>query len=80
MDKIKSEKKLNEIEIDELIKFVYNKVAEWHNDEASSEELKHISIEIIQECINSTLEQIGISEVSLKVKVDKQKSNSTTKT
>ena len=61
MDNIKKEKKINEIEIDVLIQFVYNKVAEWHNDDTTSEGLKHTSIEIIKECINNTLKQIGIT-------------------
>lgn len=69
-------KNLNEIDIDVLIKFVYNKIAEWHNDDATSEGLKHTSIDIIKECINNTLKQIGITEVNTEVKIDKGDLNS----
>jgi|TARA_R110000868_G_scaffold105774_10_gene290446 hypothetical protein len=68
---IRSEKKLNEIDIDNLIKFVYNKIAEWHNEDTSSEGLKHVSIDLIKECINHTLKQIGITEVDSEVIIDK---------
>jgi hypothetical protein len=74
-DKIRN-KNLNEIDIDVLIKFVYNRIAEWHNDDATSEGLKHVSIDIIKECINNTLKQIGITEINTEVKIDKGDLNS----
>ena len=65
-----NKKKLNEIDIDNLIKFVYNRVAEWHNDDASSQGLKHASRDVIKECINHTLKQIGMTEVDSEVIID----------
>ena len=53
-------KNLNEIEIDDLIKSVYTRIAEWHNDDSSQTGLKYVTLEIIQECTNNTLKQLGI--------------------
>ena len=64
-------KKLNEIEIDDLIKLVYTKIAEWHNDDSSQSGLKYTTIEIIQECTNNTLKQLGMEEIVTDVKLDK---------
>jgi len=64
-------KKLNEIEIDDLIKSVYTKIAEWHNDDSSQSGLKYTTIEIIQECTNNTLKQLGMEEIVTDVKLDK---------
>ena len=63
-------KKLTEIEIDALIKTVYTKVAEWHNDDTSQSGLKYVVIDIIQECTNNTLRQLGIEEAITDVKLD----------
>jgi len=63
---------LNEINIDDLIKSVYNKVAEWHNDDATSAGLKHVTFEIIEECTNNALKQIGLKDVVTSVQLDKE--------
>jgi hypothetical protein len=65
-------KKLNEIEIDELIKSVYSKIANWHNDDTTSSGLKFTVLEIIQECTNNTLRQIGLNEITTDIKLDEE--------
>lgn len=66
------ENKLNEIDIDDLIKSVYNKIAEWHNDDTTSTGLKHVTFEIIEECTNNTLKQMGLKDVTTSVQLDKE--------
>lgn len=67
---MKDNKKINEIEIDDLIKSVYTKIANWHNDDTTSSGLKFTVLEIIQECTNNTLKQIGLDEVTTDIKLD----------
>jgi hypothetical protein len=62
----------NEIDIDSLIKTVYNKIAEWHNDDSTSAGLKNITFEIIEECTKNTLKQIGLKDITVDVKLDKE--------
>jgi hypothetical protein len=66
-----NKEKLNEIDIDNLIKSVYNKIAEWHNDDTTSAGLKHVTFEIIEECTNNALKQIGLEDVTTSVQLDK---------
>ena len=66
------ERKLNEINIDDLIKNIYNKIATWHNDDTTSARLKHLTFEIIQDCTNNTLRQIGLSDITTDIKLDKE--------
>lgn len=66
------ESKLNEIDIDNLIKSVYNKIAEWHNEDATSAGLKHVTFEIIEECTNNTLKQMGLKDVTTSVQLDRE--------
>ena len=66
------EKKLNEIEIDDLIKTVYTKIAEWHNDDSSQSGLKLVAIDIIEECTNNTLKQLGLKDAITNVKLDQE--------
>jgi len=66
------ERKLNEINIDDLIKNIYNKIATWHNDDTTSAGLKHLTFEIIQDCTNNTLRQIGLSDITTDIKLDKE--------
>lgn len=68
-------KNLNEIEIDDLIKSVYTRIAEWHNDDSSQTGLKYVTLEIIQECTNNTLKQLGMNEITTDVKLDKETRN-----
>lgn len=63
--------KINEIEIDDLIKEVYNKIASWHNDDPSQAGLKHLSIEIIQSVTNQNLKHFGI-DATTEVKLDEE--------
>jgi hypothetical protein len=69
---MKDNKKINEIEIDDLIKSVYTKIANWHNDDTTSSGLKFTVLEIIQECTNNTLRQIGLDEVTTDIKLDEE--------
>jgi len=64
------DKKLKEIDIDSLIKLVYVKIANWHNDDSSQSGLKFVVIDIIQECTNNTLKQLGLDTVVTNVKLD----------
>jgi hypothetical protein len=64
-------KNLNEIEIDSLIKEVYNKIAEWHNEDASMPGLKHLSIEVIQVVMDKALEHFGM-DIKTEVKLDEE--------
>ena len=49
----------------------YNKIVTWHNDDATPQGLKHLSIEIIQDCTNNTLKQIGLEDIVTDVKIEK---------
>lgn len=69
---MKDNKKINEIEIDDLIKSVYTKIANWHNDDTTSSGLKFTVLEIIKECTNNTLKQIGLDEVTTDIKLDEE--------
>lgn len=74
-EETENNKKINEIEIDSLIKEVYNKVAEWHNEDASQAGLKHISIDIIKMVTDENLKHFGIeteTEVMLDEKTKKE--------
>jgi hypothetical protein len=69
---MKDDKRINEIEIDDLIKSVYTKIANWHNDDTTSSGLKFTVLEIIQECTNNALRQIGLDEVTTDIKLDEE--------
>lgn len=71
MSEEKQEKKINEIEIDNLIKIIYKKIADWHNDDTTQMGLKYMVFDIIQDCTNNTLEQLGLEKVTTDVKIDK---------
>lgn len=64
--------KLNEIDIDDLIKNVYNKIAEWHNEDTTPAGLKHVTFEIIEACTNNALQQIGLKDIVTSVQLDKE--------
>jgi hypothetical protein len=67
-----SDKKINEIEIDNLIKIVYKKIAEWHNEDTTSSGLKFTVLEIIQDCTNNTLKQLGLNDFVTDIKLDEE--------
>jgi hypothetical protein len=73
-NKKKSEKtkNVNEIDIDDLIKDIYKKIAEWHNDDSTSAGLKIAVLDIIESCTKNTLRQIGMDEIVLNVKLDEE--------
>lgn len=66
------EKKLNEINIDSLIKDVYKKIAEWHNDDSTSPGLKVLVLDIIKTCTENTVKQLGLSDTITDVKLDEE--------
>ena len=69
---MKNDKVNNEIDIDDLLKTVYNKIAEWHNDDTTSAGLKGVTFEIIEECTKNTLKQIGLKDITVDVRLDKE--------
>ena len=67
-----NDKKINEIEIDDLIKTVYIKIADWHNEDTTASGLKFTVLEIIQECTNNTLKQLGLNDFVTDIKLDEE--------
>jgi len=41
-------------EINNLVKETFNKIAQWHNEEATSTSLHHLSIEIVSDIIKES--------------------------
>ena len=56
-----NQEKINEFEIDELIKVTYKKIAEWHNDHPTSIGLKHLCLELIEDIAGKAFEHIGLT-------------------
>jgi uncharacterized protein YqgV (UPF0045/DUF77 family) len=69
---MESNKKANEINIDELIKSVYSKIANWHNDDTTASGLKFTVLEIIEECTKNTIKELGLNDVVTEVKLDEE--------
>ena len=56
----KKEKNLSEINIDKIIVEVYNKIAEWHNDDGSSPGLKQLSFDVIKDVTDLVCEHFEV--------------------
>jgi len=69
---MESNKKANEINIDELIKSVYSKIANWHNDDTTSSGLKFTVLEIIEDCTKNAIKELGLNDVVTEVKLDEK--------
>lgn len=69
-------------EINELVKETYNKIAEWHNEDATSTALHHLSIEIVSDIIKEAYRKIELNvdfaidmDEETRKKVDEEKNN-----
>jgi hypothetical protein len=69
-------------EINQLVKETYNKIAQWHNDEATSTSLHHLSIEIVSDIIKESYKQLDLKvdfaidmDEETRKKVDEEKAN-----
>lgn len=58
-------------EINELVKETYNKIAQWHNEEATSTSLHHLSIEIVSEIIKESYKQLDL-KVDFAIDMDEE--------
>ena len=67
---LETNKNINEINIDDLIKTVYIKIANWHNDDTTPSGLKFTVLEIIEECTKNTIRELGFNDVVTEVKLD----------
>lgn len=80
-----SEKKLSEMDIQDLVVKTYNKVAIWHNDDSSKAGLKLLSCEIVEEIAGAVFNHFGLTYTSeikmdtiLKKKIEEEKRKSGT--
>lgn len=48
-------------EINSLVKETYNKIAQWHNEEATSTSLHHLSIEIVSDIIKESFKYLDLN-------------------
>lgn len=69
---LEQKQNINEINIDELIKNIYVKIANWHNDDTTPSGLKLTVLEIIEECTKNTIKGLGLSDVVTEVKLDEE--------
>lgn len=58
-------------EINELVKETYNKIAQWHNEEATSTSLHHLSIEIVSDIIKESYKQLDL-KVDFAIDMDEE--------
>lgn len=58
-------------EINQLVKETYNKIAQWHNDEATSTSLHHLSIEIVSDIIKESYKQLDL-KVDFAIDMDEE--------
>lgn len=47
-------------EINNLVKETYNKIAQWHNEEATSTSLHHLSVEIVSDIIKESYKHLDL--------------------
>jgi hypothetical protein len=69
---LEQKQNINEINIDSLIKTVYTKIANWHNDDTTPSGLKFTVLEIIEECTKNTIKELGLNDVVTEVKLDEE--------
>lgn len=58
-------------EINELVKETYNKIAQWHNDEATSNSLHHLSVELVTEIIRESYKHLDL-KVDFAIDMDEE--------
>lgn len=68
-------------DINELVKVTYNKIAEWHNENATAAGLQHLSFEIVSEIIEESYKYLDLKvgfdlevDEDTKKKMDEQRS------
>lgn len=69
-------------DINELVKSTYNKIAEWHNDNATAAGLHHLSFELVSEIIEEAYKHLDLKvgfdldmDKETREKVEEEKSN-----
>lgn len=59
------------LEINEMVKETYNKIAQWHNEEATSTSLHHLSIEIVTDIIKESFKLLDL-KVDFAIDMDEE--------
>jgi hypothetical protein len=69
-------------EINQLVKETYNKIAEWHNEEATSTSLHNLSLEIVSDIIKESFKHLDLNvdfaidmDEEIRKKVDEEKAS-----
>lgn len=69
-------------DINELVKSAYNKIAEWHNDNATAAGLHHLSFELVSETIEEAYRHLDLKvgfdldmDQETRDKVEEEKTN-----
>lgn len=69
-------------DINELVKSTYNKIAEWHNENATSSGLQHLSFELVSEIIEESYRHLDLKvgfdlemDQETRSKVEEEKAN-----
>jgi hypothetical protein len=86
---LQSNKDLSVFRINELMVSTYNKIAKWHNDDASGAALKLLSIELIEDIAGAAFSHLGVpynndtkihmdEETKKKIEAEKEKLGSDT--
>jgi hypothetical protein len=58
-------------EINNLVKETFNKIAQWHNEEATSTSLHHLSIEIVSDIIKESYRHLDL-KVDFAIDMDEE--------
>jgi hypothetical protein len=61
-------------DINELVKSTYNKIAEWHNENATSSALQHLSFELVSEIIEESYRHLDL-KVGFDLEMDQETRN-----
>lgn len=59
------------LEINEMVKETYNKIAQWHNEEATSTSLHHLSVEIVTDIIKESFKLLDL-KVDFAIDMDEE--------
>jgi len=58
-------------EINNLVRDTFNKIAQWHNEEATSTSLHHLSIEIVSDIIKESYKHLDL-KVDFAIDMDEE--------
>ena len=81
-----SEKNISEFDINDIVKLTYTRIAEWHNNEANTVSLKHLSLDLVEDIAGRAFKHLGLNytpaiwmdeETKKKVEMEKQKNSNT---